>query len=36
MPELGEASFAGETPAAAESPAKPRVSQLARPLLLLW
>jgi hypothetical protein len=35
-PELSEASFAGETPAAAESPAKTAISQLARSLLLLW
>jgi hypothetical protein len=34
-PELGEASFAGKTSAAAESPAKPRFSQLACSLLLL-
>jgi hypothetical protein len=34
-PELGEASFVGETPGAAESPAKPRFSRLACSLLLL-
>jgi hypothetical protein len=33
-PEMGEVSFTRKTPAASESPAKPRFSQLAWPLLL--
>jgi hypothetical protein len=34
MPDIGEASFARETPAALESPVELRFSQLARLLLL--